>query len=86
MLIDLGRCRVDVDDLPILVRMPEVRVVLDHVVPDTDDDVRAVKAARDVVVSLQANGAEAERVRRRDRALRHERRSNRNVQSVDERN
>ena len=84
VLVHLRRCAVDVDDLAVLVRVPAVRVILDHVVADADDHVGPIEAARDDVAGLQSDRAEPERMRERHHALGHERIDHRDVQPLGE--
>ena len=83
--IDLGRLRVDVDDPLRAVRIPRRRRVLDEVVPDADDEVRAIEAGQDVVARLQPDGHQRQVRAIVDGALAHERRGDRHVQPAGER-
>ena len=62
MLVHFRRQAVHVDDLLVLRRVPEVWVVLDHVVADTDDHVGSIESAGDIVVRLEADGSKTQRV------------------------
>ncbi len=52
MLVDLCRRRIDMDDLPVLVGVPQMRVILHHVVADADDHVGTIEPARHVIPGL----------------------------------
>ena len=84
VFIHLGRHRVDVDDFAVFVFVPEVGVVFDHVVPDTDDHIRTIKSAGHVVVGLKSHRTQAVRMRGRHRALGHERGSHGHVELLGE--
>ena len=62
VLVDLGRHRVDADDLLVALRVPVLGRVLDQVVADRQHQVGLVEAGHAVVARLQAD--RAERLRR----------------------
>ena len=49
MRIDLGRRMVNVDNLAVTFRVPQVGVIFDQIVADADNHVRLVEAAADVI-------------------------------------
>ena len=84
MRVDLGRQRVDVDDGLVSVRIPHVRVILDHVVAHADHDVGLVERKPRQVARLEADRAQRQLVRERDDALGHERVRDRDPQDLGE--
>ena len=84
MRVDLGRQRVDVNDRLVAIRIPHVRVILDHVVADADHDVGLVERKPRQVAGLEADGSQRQFVRERDYALGHERVRDRNSQDLGE--
>ena len=58
--VDLGRREVDVNDLLLALRVPELRRVLDRIVPDRDDQVGLLETVRDVIPRLKASRHRAE--------------------------
>ena len=62
VLVDLGRQRVDADDLLVAARVPVLGRVLDQVVADRDHHVGLVEAGHRVVARLQPDRAERLRV------------------------
>ncbi len=73
VLVNLGRQRVDADDLLVPARVPVLGRVLDQVVADGQHHVRLVEAGHGVVAGLEPNGAERLGRVHRDQALAHER-------------
>ena len=82
--VDLGRRGVDVDDPLRPLRVPPRRRVLDRVVADRHDEVRAVEARQDVVARLEPDRHQREVRPVVDRALAHERHRDRHVQAAGE--
>ena len=74
VLVDLGRQEVGVQYLLVAVRVPQLRVVLDHVEAERDDEVGIVDGQRDAVLRAQADRVQAVIRIHVDTALRHERR------------
>ena len=58
MLVHFGRAHIDVDDLLSLFLVPQVRVVFDHVVADTNHDVGAIETAGDIIMRLQSDSSQ----------------------------
>src|SRR5439155_20841743 len=58
--VDLGWREVDVNDLLLALGVPELRRVLDRIVPDRDDQVGLLETVRDVIPRLKASRQQAE--------------------------
>jgi hypothetical protein len=71
--IDLGRKEVEVDDALVALRVPQVGVVLHHVVADGHDHVGRVHGTRHEVLRLESDGEERAGIVHVDAPLRHER-------------
>ena len=50
--VDLGWIFVDVNDLLVAIRVPEARVIFDHVDADADHQIRLVETECDIVMGL----------------------------------
>ena len=82
--VDLGRLGVDVDDPLAAVGVPAGRRVLDEVVADADHEIRPVEPGQDVVAGLEPDGHQRQVRPVVDRALAHERRRDRDVETAGE--
>ena len=72
------------NNLPVFGRVPQVGMVLDDIVTDTNDEVGPVKSAGNVVVGLQSDCAQAQVVGTGHDALCHEGCGNRYIKCLGE--
>ncbi len=72
VLVDFGGAVVDMQDLLVAVRVPQLRVVFHHVDADTDDQIGHFETEGHVVLGFEADGAQRQAVAGRDHALGHE--------------
>src|ERR1039457_2807870 len=82
--IDLGGEPVQMDDLGVAARVDPDRVELLQLIPDGDDQVRAVEAEVGIVVAHEPHRAQGQRVIVREHALAVERSSDRDAERLSE--